>query len=198
MNTSNGITLITVDHTSLPKARDLVNQIFPHQSPLERISLWLFGKRGTCIYRILSAIAGADLLVFWLAEDAQGQALGISGLYCTRKDREEALWLGWYGVHPDARGRGVGGMLLRHAIAEAEAKGANYLRLYTAESEYIEGSDDAQTVYEKYGLKVKARKRIPGGFTISKEGIRIVWGEKIIRELRLRSWNCYDQAGEPS
>lgn len=178
--------IVPVDYSNVSKARALVDTVFPHQSPAERISLGLYALKGGWAYRFLSWVMGADLLIFWIAQDQSGEALGISGLYRLRKDRREAVWLGWYTVHPSARGKGVGGTLLRHAIQAARDTGVKYLRLYTSDSEHIEGSGDAQGVYEKYGLKVKSVKDVYGGLLINRDGVKVLKTNKIIREMPLR------------
>ncbi len=178
--------IVPVGHSNISKARALVNMVFPHQSPAERISLRLYALKGRWAYRFLSWVLGADLLAFWIAVDESGEALGISGLYRLRKDRHEAVWLGWYAVHPSARGKGVGGALLRYAVQAARDTGAAYLRLYTSDSRLIEGSEDAQGVYEKYGLKVKSVKVVYGGLLINHDGVTVLKANKIIREMPLR------------
>ncbi|WP_158269681.1 GNAT family N-acetyltransferase [Desulfonatronum sp. SC1] len=178
--------IVPVDHSNISKARALVDTVFPHQSPAERISLRLYTLKSGWTYRFLSWVFGADLLAFWIAVDESGEALGISGLYRLRKDGHEAVWLGWYAVHPSARGKGVGGALLRHAIQAARYTGGKYLRLYTSDSELIEGSGDAQGVYEKYGLKVKSVKAVYGGLLINRDGVKVLKANKIIREMPLR------------
>ncbi len=177
--------IVSVDHNNVSKAKKLVDTVFVCQSPAERISLRLFALKGRRVYRVLSWVFGVDLLCFWMAVDENNQAVGISGLYSSRKDRTEAVWLGWYAVHPSARGQGVGGALLRHAIQEARATGAAYLRLYTSASELIDGSGDAQAVYEKYGLKVKNVKKEFGGLIINHKGIKLLMARKIIRQMSL-------------
>ena len=177
--------IVSVDPGNVSKAKKLVDTVFVSQSPAERISLRLFALKGRWAYRALSWVIGVDLLSFWIAVDETNEAIGISGLYSLRKDRTEAVWLGWYAVHPSARGQGVGGALLRHAIQEARSTGAAYLRIYTSDSELIDGSGDAQAVYEKYGLKVKSVKKAFGGLIINHEGVKLLMARKIIRQMAL-------------
>lgn len=177
--------IVSVDHSNVSKAKRLVDTIFVYQSPAERISLRLFERKGRWVYRVLSWVFGVELLSFWIAVDEKDEAVGISGLYSLRRDRTEAVWLGWYAVHPLARGQGVGGALLRHAIHEARATGAGYLRLYTSDSDLIDGSGDAQAVYEKFGLKVKRVQNEFGGLIINHKGIKLLITRKIIRQMSL-------------
>lgn len=178
--------IVSVDHTNISKARKLVDTVFVYQSLTERISLRLFALKGRWLYRLVSWVFGADLLAFWIALDANDAAVGISGLYRLRKDQREAVWLGWYAVHPAARGKGIGGALLRHAIQEARATGVAYLRLYTSDTDYIDGSGDAQVVYEKHGLHVISTQNVFGGLLIHRDGVKLLKEKKIIRELPLQ------------
>jgi GNAT superfamily N-acetyltransferase len=87
----------------------------------------------------------------WIAVDEQHNILGTSGLYTMTQDQEEAKWLSWYCVAPEARGQGVGKALLNYATRKAREYGAKYLRLYTGDDE---AEKVAQGVYQRHGLKV--------------------------------------------
>ncbi len=170
----------------IAEAKELVDSVFPHQNPGERASFLFLAGEEKLRHRLIYAIPGIELLEFWAAISPEGRLDGISGLYSMREDRHEALWLGWFAVRPSARGQGVGGALLRRAIDEARGRGAHFLRLYTSDSELIEGGDMAQEVYERYGLAVKKSKNALAGVRVSRKGIETVRVNKMIRELRLR------------
>ena len=79
--------------------------------------------------------------------------VGAIGLYSTPEDFREALWIGWYGVHPPHRNKGIGTNLLKFSIREAKKRGAKYLRAYTSTDP---NEHAAHRLYEKHGLiKVK-------------------------------------------
>ena len=65
--------------------------------------------------------------------DYFGRIAGIIGLYCYEKDKGEAFWLGWFGVMPDCRRRGIGERLLRFAISKAKKSDKKFLRENLAE-----------------------------------------------------------------
>jgi len=66
---------------------------------------------------------GGDLLPgeWWRVEE-DGHVLGFGWMDCTWGDAEILL-----AVHPDQRGRGVGGYILDHLEREAAERGVNYL-----------------------------------------------------------------------
>jgi ribosomal protein S18 acetylase RimI-like enzyme len=55
-----------------------------------------------------------------LAYSPQDELLG----FCICQEQNGPIWLEWYGVRDDARGRGVGEALVRWVCAEAAANGA--------------------------------------------------------------------------
>lgn len=171
----------------IPEAKALVDLVFPHQNPGERASFPMISGEAKLHQRLLFAIPGIRLLDFWVAISPDDEVHGIVGLYSMRKDRSDALWLGWFAVHPEARGKGLGGTLLRKAIEEARERDVKYLRLYTSDTDLIQGGDVAQEVYERYGLVEKSRKHVVGGVSITKEkGLEVIRFNNIIRELKLQ------------
>lgn len=140
-------------------AKALVDRVFPHQSPTERLFFWAWERRDRPAVRFGLAVAGVtDIDDFWLAVNDAGAVLGTVGLYRYRKDSDEAVWLSWYCVSPEARGQGVGACLLDFVIDKAKESGARYLRLYTGDDEIMA---KAQGVYESRGLRVyETRNRV--------------------------------------
>ena len=142
----------------LPAARQLVARVFPWQSPIERLSFWAIANRNfPFVRRVMAYVGVADILDFWGAVDSQTKALlGTTGLYLYNRDTSEAVWLAWFCVAPEARGKGIGSRLLDFSIDKAQNSGREYLRLYT--------SDDpreaaAQRLYESRGLKIVREKK---------------------------------------
>jgi len=95
--------------------------------------------------------------ICWVASpvgsDDESEIVGVVGLYRVVSD-PDALYLGWFGVRGAARGHGVGGRLLTHAITEAKRAGATYLRLDTTDEPFMAA---ANRLYEKHGLVVFRR-----------------------------------------
>ncbi len=177
--------LMRLEEPMVPKAKELVDSVFINQSPMERLSLHLYSRKGRLSYRLFSWLSGVDLIDFWVAIADDGSVSGISGLYSVRKDRDEALWLGWFAVRATERGRGLGTALLDKAIAEAVSRKAGFLRLYTSDSEFIDGGKEAQMMYESYGLRVKSQKSVICGLALDEEGPRLIRENRMIREKAL-------------
>jgi len=94
----------------------------------------------------------------WAYTTSEDSALRKIGLLRRRRDSDEAFWLMYFCVAPEARGAGIGSSLLDLAIERARQSGAAFLRLNTSDT-----SDevDAQRLYESRGLHVyKARNLI--------------------------------------
>ncbi len=120
---------------NIKKAINVVNKVFPKQSPLEKASLGFKASlsRTNIFYKLaLKAVKVTDLS-YWVAMDlATGKVLGTTGLYTRKKDEDEAYWVGWFCVDPEARGRKIGSGLLDFTIEKAREEGKRFLRLYTS------------------------------------------------------------------
>ena len=103
-----------------------------------------------------------------------GGVVGTIGLFRMLGDFREALHLGWFAVAPRARRRGIGSLLLRHAIAEAAASGVAVLRLETSDA----GDERlAQPLYDAFGFGVtRTRQESWGGARWT-----TIWREKRLR-----------------
>ncbi len=61
-------------------------------------------------------------LKFWqvfLARDREGNSIGVSGLYQQEVTDAKTVWLGWFGIVPEWRGRGMGPQLLKQTLDKA-------------------------------------------------------------------------------
>lgn len=89
--------------------------------------------------------------MYWFATDKNGKAIGMTGLYRDQinKDDNETVWLGWFGVHPEYRKRGIGSSLLKFTINEAKSQGYPTMKIYTStdENEWA-----AHKLYEDFGF----------------------------------------------
>ncbi|WP_395576246.1 GNAT family N-acetyltransferase [Streptomyces sp. BK79] len=85
-------------------------------------------------------------------ESPDGTGAGVVGVLVLEA-RADHLFLDSVAVHPDARGRGVGGRLLRFADARARALGLPEVRLYTNAMMW-----ENQEIYPRYGYEVVERR----------------------------------------
>jgi GNAT superfamily N-acetyltransferase len=92
---------------------------------------------------------------YWVAISVEGKVIGTVGLYkqSWKRNNDNILWLGWFGVHPSYRRRGIGSMLLNFAVSEAKKKKARELRLYTSREE---NEMPAHRLYKKYNFRESA------------------------------------------
>ena len=88
---------------------------------------------------------------YWTALDHQNRVTGFIGLYEQEIDSQEAAWIGWFGVHPDCRGEGIGKALLDFVFREAEKRGRKFLRVYS--STYF-AEKEALEMYRRRGFIV--------------------------------------------
>jgi ribosomal-protein-alanine N-acetyltransferase len=84
-----------------------------------------------------------------LAEDADGKVVGFS-LYRTIVEDSELLLLA---VHPQARGRGIGRLMLSHFIADSKRNGASRIHLE------VRDGNSAIEVYRAAGFEQVNRRR---------------------------------------
>jgi len=150
-----------LSYKTLEAAIDLVNEIFPHQNLFEKASLaFRFSLQNSIISQLAFSVIGITEAHYWVAIDEDSRkVIGTTGLYCYKKDRNEAYWLGWTCVAPEARGQGIGGKLVDFCIAEARTAGKNFLRLYTSNHP---NQAIAQILYEKRGFRLIGDSQIRG------------------------------------
>lgn len=72
--------------------------------------------------------------------------IGVTGVYCEQGDPSERCWLGWFGIVPNYRRRGIGSSLFNTTCKISRSKGFSSLYIYT------EGTDEeAISFYESVG-----------------------------------------------
>lgn len=90
----------------------------------------------------------SSVKTYWVAVERDGKTIGITGLYKDPHDKD-TVWLGWFGVHPGYRRRGIGSTLLEFTIKEAKRRGFSILKLYTFSGE---NEKVAHGLYKKFGF----------------------------------------------
>lgn len=92
---------------------------------------------------------------YWVAVNEEKRVVGITGFYDDKCD-SSVVWLGWYGVHPTNRKRGIGSKLLQFAIEEAGRRGFSTIKLYTSSDA---GEKAAHKLYLKFGFSLYAENK---------------------------------------
>ncbi|GGV73441.1 GNAT family acetyltransferase [Streptomyces griseoloalbus] len=90
---------------------------------------------------------GLDWSLVWIVATDD---LGDVGFLLARDDREAMGWIRSIGVLPAARGRGLGGFLLRHAFAAFAARGRDTVGLGVD----TENTTGAPRLYDRHGMTV--------------------------------------------
>lgn len=90
---------------------------------------------------------GLDWSLVWIVSTDE---LGDAGFLLARDDREAMGWIRAVGVLPAARGRGLGGFLLRHAFAAFAARGRDTVGLGVD----TENATGAPRLYDRNGMAV--------------------------------------------
>ncbi|WP_407561950.1 GNAT family N-acetyltransferase [Streptomyces sp. 184] len=93
------------------------------------------------------ANADLDWSLVWIAHL---DGVGDVGALLARNDREAMGWIPTLGVLADARGRGLGGLLLRHAFAVFAERGRDVVGLGVD----TDNESGAPALYERHGMAV--------------------------------------------
>ncbi|ACB85127.1 GNAT family N-acetyltransferase [Natranaerobius thermophilus] len=149
------IKIISATEETLPKAKKLIKRVFPSRTLFEQLSLIAMTNQDNWLINKLTNLFGYNIIDIWVAVNEKEEVVGTTGLYSCRQDEDVALWLFWYCVDPEERGKRIGKKLLTYAIEQAKSRGAKYLRLYTSDDP---NERAAQIVYEKHGLNEIKRK----------------------------------------
>jgi GNAT superfamily N-acetyltransferase len=140
----------------MDQAEFLVRSVFRWMSPVERFSFVAIRAPESPGGRLLMFLAGVRDKVAFDVYVEDNVALGTTGLYRYKKDADEAVWVAWYCVAPEARKRGIGQALIEHTEMLARRAGYDRIRLYTSTSP---NEASAQRLYEKNGFVEIGRKR---------------------------------------
>ncbi|RJS49667.1 MAG: hypothetical protein CIT03_02435 [Methanobacterium sp.] len=164
------VKIVPATEETLPEAKKLIKRVFPYRSLSEQFNLMaITSPDNWLLKKIMNLFGIKDILDIYLAVNEKQEVVGTTGLYNYLKDADEAVWLFWFCVAPEERGKGIGTKLLTYTIKQARSKKVDYLRLYTSD---VSNEREAQIIYQKHGLKEVERKN------------RILYTE-IIRELEL-------------
>ena len=131
--------ILPLSNKYLDEAISLAETIFPYKEDQkiarinleESLTLKNFGQR------------------YWVVAGNSRKLAGVTGLYLDAKDRD-VIWLGWFGVHPAYRRRGIGSSLIEFTIKEAKRREFKTMKIYTSTDKHERA---AHRLYELYGFK---------------------------------------------
>ena len=99
----------------------LIETIFPYK-PDQRNAAYSFRK---------SLSGDRSFAEYWVCNNPDGKVIGIIGLYTDRRYKS-VMWIGWFGVDPKYRRKGIGSRLLKYAEKEAKKRKAGTLKVYSS------------------------------------------------------------------
>ncbi|MBN1901348.1 GNAT family N-acetyltransferase [Candidatus Sumerlaeota bacterium] len=86
---------------------------------------------------------------FVACDKATGKVIGVCGFAPDKYKLPDILWLTWFYMDKNQRGRGVGTSLLKKAIRDAMELGARKIYLDTGNEDFYQ---DAVKMYNKFGF----------------------------------------------
>lgn len=66
----------------------------------------------------------------WIIYNDKMQSIGICGLYSLKENSTDELWLGWFGLFPEYRNKGLGVEAIQWLKLKAKSLGASKLMAY--------------------------------------------------------------------
>lgn len=151
--------IVPLSHENIEEAIKLAHKVFPLDSassnPPER------GFRKSLSQEsVLKSWRGPEHVLsrlnYWvLLDDNSHKVIGVTGLYGF-KDNLDEVWLAWYCIDPEARGKGMGRRLLEWTIDKARSEGYKLFKLYTSTDP---NESVAQKLYESLGLEIINREK---------------------------------------
>ena len=125
----------------------LGKEVFVNDEP-DKIALAIEKSLNPAKEEMLKIYGGASIQ-YWIAKENRRVA-GAIGYYLTLEDADEAAWLGWFFVRPEARGKKMGLQLLETVIDTVTKAGKTYLRVYSSSDDPLEKR--AHQIYAQRGF----------------------------------------------
>ncbi len=161
--------IITLSEKYLEETTRMTNEVFPDDvhtqySPERSFSTALAYEKEP----ELLAESQIEKISYWIVL-GEGEVVGVTGLYRRKEHPKDEVWLAWYCVRADHRGKGLGRELLEWTIEKARAEGYKKFKLYTSDDP---NEARAQELYEKLGFRIIAEEpNDHGGKTLYREKV---------------------------
>lgn len=136
----------------------LVQEIFPYESK-DDIRLAIRSSVDAKLAQQRTEKWDCPWNCYWVIQNDQLEIIGVTGLYELGEDRQVADWVAWFAIRPDARGQGLGKLLLQYTIEQVQNRQKKYLRLYTSSHP---NEARANLLYEKNGFRITRSEQVPG------------------------------------
>lgn len=94
---------------------------------------------------------------YFCVKDDNNRIVAVTGIYNeSDKHPDDEIWLGWFGVSPEFRGKGIGREVLVWTMNLAKDLGYKKFKLWTTTDN---DEKEAQKLYEKLNLMVYKKER---------------------------------------
>ncbi|KND47722.1 MAG: hypothetical protein AB201_02175 [Parcubacteria bacterium C7867-006] len=131
----------------LEAAVKMVDEVFPQDLD----AIWNPEKSLPLSLRPQSELKQDVFVDYWIVLNDNDEIIGVTGMYRLKEDPEDVVWLGWYCIRADQRGRGLGRELLNWTIDKAKERGFKKMKLYTSTDP---NEAAAQILYDKLDFKI--------------------------------------------
>jgi GNAT superfamily N-acetyltransferase len=144
------VTLKEVNTDNLPLAVSLARKVFPYE--IHSDGFW-----PELAYKM--SIAENDPNFKYYIAFQNNEPVGISGHYSEREKNPVEIWLGWFGVVPEARRNGRGTLILLSTAQIIHGLGFKELNLYSGDREE---ERNAHKLYLKHGFDKVGSGKVDG------------------------------------
>lgn len=114
-----------IDESNIKLAISIQGVIFPEESAGEHYQYAISTNYCDCVYYIVK----------WNDIPVGVTGIYTMNMYVDNEMNDDTVWLGWYGILPEFRTKGIGRQTLLDTIEKAKTYKRKYFRLYTTDSE---------------------------------------------------------------
>lgn len=146
------LTYSSLSLENINEATKLVRSVFPDdfngQDGIDAYSASLNREN----YKSFFESHHLEILEYFVVKDSSlEKIIGVTGWYTRTIDDKDTIWLGWYCLSPEVRGKGWGKEILKWTMDIVKEKGYKKMKLYTSTDP---NEATAQILYEKLGFKI--------------------------------------------
>lgn len=131
----------------LEAAVKMVNEVFPEDAE----AIWNPEKSLPLSLRPQSEPKEDVFVDYWILLNERDEVIGVTGMYRLKDDPKDVVWLGWYCLRNDQRGKCFGKELLEWTVSKAKERGFRKMKLYTSTDP---NEAVAQILYDKLEFNI--------------------------------------------